>query len=341
MRQFFKRGFLKAGMLALAAAVAFYWFLFGFGTSVQVVKLSRGDAAEVVYATGTVEPVYWAKIASLQRKRIVELCKCEGEKVSAGDVLVRLDDAEEKAQLQQLQARLQRLRLDAKRIKRLVDRDITSRTTYDEIRTQIDEFEARIAAQNDRIDDLALKAPIDGVVLRRDGEVGEIAGVGSNQTLIWVGQPKPLHVVAEINEDDIGKVRVGQNVLLRHESESNSTLSAKLTRITPKGDPDTKTFRAYLGLPDDTPLMIGMSVEANVVVREKQNALLLPAEAISGKTVQTVNGGRIEVLEITTGIRGTRYIEVVQGLTEETLVVSPFRADLSDNSRVRHTATSP
>jgi len=323
----------------LIAVLVILGFLRMTAVSVEVVSPKRGDAADVVYATGIIEPLNWAKIASLERKRIIEICKCEGKAVKQGDVLVRLDDDEEKAQLQQLEARLQRLRSDAERIGRLVDRDITSRVTYDEILTQIDEHKARIAAQLDRINDLELKAPIDGVVLRRDGEVGEIAGTGQNETLLWVGQPTPLQVVAEINEDDIGQVKVGQPVLLRHESHLDTALRAEVDRITPQGDPVTKTFRAYLALPDDTPLMVGMSVEANVIVRETKDALLLPAEAVFDDTVQVVSGGRFEERKITTGVRGA-YIEVVDGLTDEALVISPFRKDLGREGRVRYTAPS-
>ena len=330
-----RRRVLLLVIVVFALAVMSYWLFVGSRPLVDVSLTQRGSAAEVVYATGIVEPVHWAKIASLQRKRIVEICKCEGEPVQLGDVLVRLDDAEERALLQQLEARLDRLRDDESRTRKLLERGIASRTTYDEILTQIDEHEALIAAQRDRIEDLELKAPIDGVVLRRDGEVGEIAGIGDSEALIWVGKEKPLQVVAEINEDDIANVRAGQAVLLRHESHASQQLTATLSRITPQGDPDTKTFRAYLTLPDDTPLMIGMSVEANIVVRDKEDALLLPAEAVSDKKVQLVQDNRIVLTEVITGIRGVRFIEIVDGVSEGAMAVSPFRSDLSDDARIR------
>jgi multidrug efflux pump subunit AcrA (membrane-fusion protein) len=171
--------------------------------------------------------------------------------------------------------------------------------------------------------------------------VGEIAGTGQDETLMWVGQPRPLQVVAEINEDDIGRVKAGQSALLRHESHLHSGLHADVARITPQGDPDTKTFRAYLDLPDDTPLMIGMSVEANIIVREAKDTLLLPAEAIFENTVQVVSGERFETRKVTTGIRGSPYIEVLDGLTEEALVISPFQSVLSERARVRYATPSP
>jgi RND family efflux transporter MFP subunit len=212
---------------------------------------------------------------------------------------------------------------------------VTARTTYEEKLTQVREQESRVAAQKDRIADLALKAPMDGIVLRRDGEVGEIAGTGNNDVLLWVGEPKPLRVIAEVNEEDILRVRAGQNVLLRHEGSAGRPLSATVDAITPKGDPQAKTFRVYLRLPDDSPLRIGMTVEANIVVEEARGVLLVPTEAIGNGQVLVVADGRIGRRTIETGIRGTRLIEVRKGLEPGERVVTPWRADLGEGVRVR------
>lgn len=335
-----RRGMALLLTAALAASLA--WWLLGRGTEVRVVMPVRGDAAEVVYATGNVEPVHWAKVAALQRKRIVEICQCEGREVKTGDVLVRLDDDEERALLAELEARLQRYRDDAARLKGLVERNITARTTYDEKQTQVREYEARVTAQKERIDLLKLKAPMDGIVLRRDGEVGEIAGTGASDVLLWVGQPKPLRVVAEVNEDDVARVKPGQRTLLRHEGFPEGALSALVDSVTPKGDPQTKTFRVYLALPDDTPLKVGMSVEANVVIAEARGVMLVPTEALSGKTLEVVVDGRAVRREVETGIRGTRLTEIRGGLAATDRVVAPFRAEVADGARVRAvTGSSP
>ena len=260
-------------LLALAALLvggAYGYNHFLLAPEVATVEARRGTAVEVVYATGAVEPRRWAKVISLQRKRIIELCDCEGKVVKLGDVLGRLDDVEERAQLTELEARARRIELDTQRIKGLVDRQAATQTSYEQSLTQLQEYQARIVAQKDRIADLVLRAPMDGTVLRRDGEVGEIAGTGANDVLFWVGQQKPLRVVADVNEEDVPRVRVGQKVLLRSEGFSTTQLTAEVADITPKGDPVAKTFRVYLALPDDTPLRIGMSIEANIVTPRGQ-----------------------------------------------------------------------
>jgi RND family efflux transporter MFP subunit len=324
--------------LALMATAA--WWLIGRGPEVRSAMPVRGDAAEVVYATGNVEPVNWAKVAALQRKRIVDICHCEGQAVTKGEVLVRLDDDEERAVLKELEVRLRRYREDAERLRGLVERNVTPRTVLDEKETQVQEYEARVAAQKDRIDLLLLKAPMDGVVLRRDGEVGEIAGTGANDVLLWVGQPRPLRVVAEVNEDDIARVKTGQRTLLRHEGHTGTTLSAMVDSVTPKGDPQNKTFRVYLSLADDTPLKIGMSVEANIIVADVKDALLVPSEAVSDKVVQVIVDGRLHRRVVETGIRGTRMTEIRSGLSKSERVAAPFRADIADGRSVRPIPTS-
>lgn len=306
-----------------------------FAQEVTLVDARRGDAAEVVYATGIVEPVRWAKVIALTRKRIVDVCYCEGKPVKRGDVLVRLDDSQEQAQLAELEARRKRLQSDVERIQGLVQRNIAPQTQFEQTQTQLREFEARIEFARERIDELTLRAPMDGVVLRRDGEIGEIAGTGTNDVLFWVGQPRPLRIVAEVNEEDIPRVRAGQRVLLRSEGFRGQTLEASVAEITPKGDPQTKTFRVYLALPDNTPLLIGMSVEANIVTNEKKDVLLLPAEAILLDHVFTVRDGRLQRTKVQLGLRGTRMIEVTGGISDNAQVVSPASTQMRDGQRVR------
>ncbi|MGZ9092935.1 MAG: efflux RND transporter periplasmic adaptor subunit, partial [Rhodoplanes sp.] len=90
---------IAIALLALGALAAGWWIVYGRGPAVSAVEPVRGTAVEIVYATGAVEPVRWAKVSSVIRDRIVDLCYCEGEPVIKGQVLARLDDRELRAQL--------------------------------------------------------------------------------------------------------------------------------------------------------------------------------------------------------------------------------------------------
>jgi membrane fusion protein, multidrug efflux system len=108
-----------------------------------------------------------------------------------------------------------------------------------------------------------------------------------------------------------------------------------VSEITPMGDVAAKTFRVKIALPDDTPLKPGMSVEANIVTREKPNALLIPADALKGNVVFVIDGTRTHKRDVTAGIRGTRTAEILSGLSEGERVASPAATDLRDGARVR------
>jgi RND family efflux transporter MFP subunit len=320
-------------LIAAALAGAAGWWRYGRLPTVAAVPAQRGTAVEIVYATGAVEPVRWAKVASLIRDRIVEICDCEGQAVKKGDVLARLDDRELQAQMQELKAREEFAKREMSRVTDLIGRGAATIQAFERISMDLRQIQALISVQTEKIGDYVITAPMDGVVLRRDGEIGEIAEVG--QILFRVGVPKPLQVVAEVNEEDIPRVDVGQVVLFRTDAFPDRRLEGKAREITPMGDVAAKTYRIKAALPDDTPLKPGMSVEANIITREKPNALLVPADAIQGNSVLVIDGAHVRRREVKIGIRGTRNTEILSGLTDGERVASPAVTGLKDGDRVR------
>jgi RND family efflux transporter MFP subunit len=321
--------------IAVALCLAFLWWRFGRGPEVTVVAPTRGTAVEIVYATGAVEPVHWAKVASLIRDRIVEICDCEGKDVKKGEVLARLEDREQRAQLEELRAREEFAKREVSRQSELMGRGVAAAQAYERVSMDLQSIQALISAQMEKVADYTITAPIDGVVLRRDGEVGEIAEAG--QILFRIGVLQPLQVVAEVNEEDILRVAVGQTVLLRSDAFPVQRIEGTVREITPIGDPVAKTYRIKVALPEQTPLKPGMSLEANVVTREKSGALLVPADAVQGSTVLVVDGARVRKRAVEVGIRGTRAVEILSGLAETERVISPAATTLVEGRRVRVT----
>jgi RND family efflux transporter MFP subunit len=323
--------FIAAIVLALAAAAG--GWVFGLVPKVVAVPAKRGTAVEIVYATGGVEPVTWAKVASLVRGRIVYICHCEGQTVEKGFVLAQLDDSQAKAALKELKAREDFLKREMSRVSDLITKGAATTQSYERASSDLRQVEGLISVQDERISEYTIVSPMDGLVLRRDGETGEIAEVG--QVLFRVGVPMPSQVVAEVNEEDIPRVAVGQTVLFRTDAFPDRRLEGKVSEITPMGDYAAKTFRVKIALPDDTPLKPGMSVEANIITREKANALLIPTDALQGKAVFVVDRGRVHKRAVDIGIRGTRQVEVLAGLKDGERVASPAPTDLKDGARVR------
>src|SRR5262245_47048767 len=227
-----KRAF--AALIFLIAMAGALWWRFGRGPEVAAVAPTRGTAVEIVYGTGAVEPVRWAKVASLLRQRIVDLCYCEGKQVAKGDVLARLDDKEARAQLSELKAREDFAKREFTRVTELIGRGVASAQAFERISSDLRQIQGLISVQMEKLDAYTITAPIEGVVLRRDGEIGEIVEQG--QILFRVGAPTPLHVVAEVNEEDIPRVAVDQTSLLRTDAFPGRRLEGKVYEITPMGD---------------------------------------------------------------------------------------------------------
>ena len=327
-----QRKILIAGGVLLLALAALWW-RYGHGPQVASVAAARGTAVEIVYATGGVEPVRWAKVASVVRDRIVEICDCEGKTVAKGDVLARLDDRQALAGLKELKAREDFLTREMSRVSELIARNIATTQSYERASMDLRQVQGLISVQTEKIADYTIVAPMDGVVLRRDGEIGEIAEPG--QILFRVGVPRPLQVVAEVNEEDVPRVALGQLVLFRTDAFPGQRLEGKVREITPMGDVAAKTYRVKMALPDETPLKPGMSVEANIVTREKPEALLIPADALQGNAVFVLDGSIARKREVSVGIRGARTVEVLSGLKDGERVASPAPTDLTDGARVR------
>lgn len=318
--------------LVLTSGVVFWWRTSN-GARVETAVIGRGTAVAAVYATGVVEPVYWAKVSSTVAGRLAEIAVRDNMPVKRGEVLARLDEGEARARLAEMEARLTYWRDELARQRTLSERGIASREAFDRAQSEYLAVQAAVLAARQRLSDLTLTAPMDGMVLRQDGEIGEV--VDKQQILFWVGQPKPLRAVIDVDEEDIPSVALGQLALVKADAFPQDTVRGLIAEITPKGDPTNKSYRVRVALPDDSHFHIGMTIEANVVVRQVEEAVLVPVEALRGEKVFVVIDGRAALRAIKLGVRGRDKVEVRQGLQAgDTVVLSP-PAELRDGARLR------
>jgi RND family efflux transporter MFP subunit len=338
-------------LLLLAGAGVAGWRAWTLPPRVETTTAFTGAALEAVYATGSVEPVTLARVGPATRARITAVLVEEGQRVTEGRPLARLDDRQTRALAEEAEARARFAVEDLARTRALVAREAAARATLE--RAERDARAARAAADAlvQRLDDYIVRAPADGLVLRRDAEVGEV--VDTPASLFWIGEPRPLRVTAEVDEEDIARIAPGQRVLLRADAFPGQVLAAEVATITPKGDTARKAYRVRLSLPADTPLMIGMTVEANIVLRDVPRAILVPAATLRlppaprGQAPAApgaiLREATIFVLEdrvararsVRVGVLAPRVTEIREGLAEgETVVLNPS-ATLADGTPVR------
>jgi RND family efflux transporter MFP subunit len=325
---------LLAALLLLAAAAG-AWAWRARPPSVETARATTGPAVEAVYATGTVEPVHWARVGPALRGRVVEVLVEEGQPVRRGQPLARLEDSAARHQAEEAEARSHFAADHLARTRLLVARDIAARVQLERAESDARAARALADAAARRLDDYVVRAPADGVVLRRDAEPGQIAD--PLDALFWVGEPRPLRVSAEVDEEDIARVAAGQEALLRADAFPGRVLAARVAQITPKGDTARKAYRVRLSLLEDTPLHVGMTVEANIVLRRTPDAVLVRAGAVrEGGHVWVVDAaGRVSRRAVRTGVQGPRAVEIQEGLAAGEAVVLDPPAGLREGRAVR------
>lgn len=322
------------GGAVVAAAVAAGAIYFLRPASVAVTTPEHGPAVEAVYATGTVEPVHYAKVGAKLTGRVAEIRVKEGDRVAQGDVLAVLDLDEEASNVEQLRARLTLAQADAARARKLRRTGNLSIAALDEAESALAAAEGALKAAQAKLADRTIRAPISGTVLRSEQQlkVGDMAQ--PQQTLFVVGDLTQMQIDAEVDEEDIPRVKLGQEALIRADAFSGRVLDGKVSGITPYGDPVARTYRVHIGLAADTPLLSGMTTEINIVVREEKNALLVPVSALVGQAVWTLVDGRAHLVKVELGAVGKEKAEIRSGLAEDAVVVVSPPAGLAEGARL-------
>jgi len=187
--------------------------------------------------------------------------------------------------------------------------------------------QAKYDAAKAVLESLEIKAPFDGIVFEVSAEAGQT--YQAETALFKVGDPKALEVIANITEEDYPIVSVGQAVEMFFDARPDVTVQGKVERIIPKRiEGDRPLYNIYISLnevPDG--LADGMTSDTAITIAKREGVLCLPravVRASNGNTtiVKVWDGVEVVDKEITTGLRGDTYVEIVSGLTEGELVVT-------------------
>lgn len=323
-----------SGCLGLTLVIS----LWVFPTPVPVLSPHEGQAIEAVYATGTVEPTIMVPIAPRTAAHLIELSAIEGQVVKQGDVLARLEDSEQQAAISDLTARLVFAESDFARKEQLLKTRSVSRDVLEQAKSEVDSLSAQLEKAKAQASYFRLISPADGMIIKRDGEIGEL--ISSGQPVFYMSCCAPLRITAEVDEEDVPQVAIGQEVLIQSDAFPDKVYHGKIAGITPKGDPVARSYRVRISFDDPNhPFMIGMTVETNIIIQKIEKALLIPATAIAKKNkVQVVHDGVLKDLTIVPGIQNGEDIQIISGLAKTDQIVVPFDQNLKDGQKVRITA---
>ncbi|HAU0495514.1 TPA: efflux RND transporter periplasmic adaptor subunit [Legionella pneumophila] len=178
---------------------------------------------------------------------------------------------------------------------------------------------------------VAVNAPIAGIIDARNINLGQ--AVEPNTVLFHISNRDKLLVVAQVYEEDLGKVKVGQEVNVHVLSYPKQTFPGLVTLIEPNLDPLTRTVNVRITLDNKERLLKpGMFVRANVILTHNKAALTVPNTALlqadSKQFVFVQNGGTYKRVDVKVGAVEDDYSEIIDGLVPGDLVVTQGNREL-------------
>jgi HlyD family secretion protein len=226
------------------------------------------------------------------------------------------------SQLKQAQATLEQARSQLLRLTNPTPNDLQA------AQSSVDQARAARDLAKAQVDNAILRAPFDGLITHVDFDLGSFIPAG--RTLLGVADTSQLLVKLNIDETDISRVQVGQEVNIGLDAYPDATINAKVTDLAAAATTiqGVVNYVATVSLnPTQVPVKIGMTANANIVVANKPNVLLVPNLAIRAAnnthyvTVQTAPG-KTESVEVKLGLANDQETEVLSGLSEGQQVVT-------------------
>lgn len=255
-----------------------------------------------VEASGTVEAISSIEIKSKASGQILFLGAEIGDFVEEGVVLARIDQrtptntlAQANADLEVAKVRLSNAMSQFQRSKRLHEKGNISdksfedaQESYSSARAQL--VRAEVFLENARIslDDTSVRSPIAGTVISRPAEVGQVitsptSAVGGGTLLMEMADLNKVRVRALIDEIDIGKISIGQEVTLKVSAYRDKKFLGVVSKIEPmsKIDQNVTTFPVLIDIENkDNLLLIGMNTDVEIEILNEEVAIALPTGSL-------------------------------------------------------------
>ncbi|SHJ34877.1 efflux RND transporter periplasmic adaptor subunit [Propionispora hippei] len=324
-------------VVAVLAAAAAGGAVYYQKSSTPVVKestiaVSRGDVQETVSATGTISAVNSVEISSRVTGLISEMKVQENDLVKAGQVLLVLDDTTLRAQLSQYQAQLQNYAAIYERGKKLASVGGLSTQELEAERTNYLVAQSTYNNYAAQLDYYVIKSPIDGVVVGKPTPAGQTVaqGISSPQVIMTIADMSKMQIKVLVDETDIGKIKVGQNVTFTVDAYTDTTFNGKVTSISKSATTSSNVvyYPVYVDVDQTQGLLYPtMTARVNIITGQSTNAMLVPLAAVKDnggqKYVQVMVNGKMEDVPVQVGLSDDQHSEIISGLQEGAQVVIP------------------
>jgi membrane fusion protein, multidrug efflux system len=326
----------------------------------EIFKVTPTELKQTMALSGALRAVDQASVKARVAAEVREVLVREGESVTAGQILVRMDTSEFQARVDQAKGNLHAMRaqLDIATKNRdnnraLLDKGFISRAAFDNTASQFAAAQANVESAQGALDivqkllnDSVVRAPISGLIAVRNVQPGEKVSI--DYKLLDIVNLKKMECEALVPTSDISKIKIGQSVLLHSEGLAEEFIG-NVTRINPATQAGSRSIAIYIQVanPQDI-LKVGMFVDAQLVLRTKANVIAIPQTAVhkesSGAYVYALENNLIARKNITLGQDGrsgeVALIEITSGLNAEDQIIKTDMGNLRPGTAVRITPAS-
>lgn len=271
-------------------------------TNYRTEKTDRGTIAQTVSANGTLNPVTLVSVGTQVSGTITDLYVDFNDRVEAGQILMRLDDALLRAALQQSEANFasaqSALRLaqsDVARIAPLTKEGFVSQQEMDQTQQAMRDAQAKVAQTRAQVEKdrtnlgyAVIRSPVSGVVVSRAVDAGQtVAASFSTPELFKIAKDlRKMQIDAYFAEADIGQIRVGIPVTFRVDAFTGQrfTGTVKQIRLNPKTESNVVSYNVVVEVANpEQKLLPGMTAYVDIKVQEKRDVLRVPNTAMRFK----------------------------------------------------------
>lgn len=306
-------------------------------TAVDTARAERKRLEDRIEAVGTTLARQAVEIVPMASGRVVGMNIETGDRVSEGDVLVRLDDDIQRADLAEAEAKLSEARLALERARTLGRTNTVSAASIEQLTAALATAQAQVDRATRRLQDRSVKAPFDGVLGLNRVEVGSRVSEGT--VITTLDDLSQIEIEFALPETVFGQVRPGLDAKADAAAFPGRVFTGSISSIDSRIDAVSRSFKVRAQLPnEDLTLPAGMFMHL-LVVLDTRDALTIPEEAIVAEGNETsvfvVADGKAQKRTVALGAREFGIVEVVGGLETGEKVVTRGVHRLRDGASVR------
>ncbi|MDH3612547.1 MAG: efflux RND transporter periplasmic adaptor subunit [Gammaproteobacteria bacterium] len=304
---------------------------------VEIGTPTRGDIVAVYSGTAPIEAFAEADVIAKVAGEVRDILVEEGDDVSEGQIMARLDGDRLRLELNQSEANLRKLQRDYERNVELEDKGLISSGDFDKIKYEMEALEASFNLAKLELNYTQIRAPIDGVVSERFVRLGNT--ISSGEAVFRVTSFDPLVAYLHVPEREYRHIAKDQLVGIDIDALQGQRIVASVTRVSPVVDPLTGTFKITIEISDDKRrIKPGMFGRISIVYDQHENVLQIPRSAILEESDQTsvfvVQDGKAIRKVVQTGYSNSGMIEITDGLVDDDQVVTVGHIGLKDDAIV-------